>query len=77
VYEVPGRDFVGLRIRNIQNVSQKVVGIDLRRRDQLKADVVWDVLAKVIQNNARFGQSDLPEVHIDHVRMPARNVKLR
>ena len=54
VDKVPDRDLVGLRIRNTENVQDKVVGISLRRRDQFKADVVWSVLGKVIQTNARF-----------------------
>ena len=70
---VPGRDLVGLRIRNTENLQDKVVGISLRRRDQLKPDVVWGLLAKVIQSNARFGLTDRLEVHLDHARMPARN----
>jgi len=73
VDEVPDRDLVGLRIRNTENVQDKVVGISLRRRDQLKPDVVWAVLGKVIQSNARFGLSDRLEVHLDHVRMPVGN----
>jgi hypothetical protein len=73
VDEVPVRDLVGLRIRNTENVQDKVVGISLRRRDQLKPDVVWDVLGKVIQSNARFGLSDHLEVHLDHVRIPVGN----
>jgi len=36
---VSDRDLVGLRIRNTENVQDKVVDISLRRRDQLKADV--------------------------------------
>ena len=56
------RDLAGLRIRNNGNVYHKVVGIIFRRRDQLKPDVVWGVLSKVIQNNARFGLSDRLEV---------------
>ena len=44
VDKVPDRDLAGLRIRNIENVQDKVVGISLRRRDQLKADVAWSVL---------------------------------
>jgi hypothetical protein len=40
VYEVPDRDLVGLRIRISENVPDKVVGISLRRRDQLKPDLV-------------------------------------
>ena len=56
--EVPDRDLVGLRIRNTENVQDKVFGISLRRREQLKPDVVWDVFGKVIQSNARFVLSD-------------------
>jgi len=66
---------VDLRIRNTENVQDKVVGISLRRRDQLKADVVWSVLGKVIQSSARFPLTGRLEVHLDHVRMPAGNAK--
>jgi len=38
--DVLGRDLVGLRIRNTENVEHKVLGISLRRRDKLKPDVV-------------------------------------
>jgi len=76
VDKVPDRDLVGLRIRNTENVQDKVVGISLRRRDQLKANVVWSVLGKVIQSNARFALTDRLEVHLDHVRMPAGNGKM-
>jgi hypothetical protein len=55
VDDVRDRDLVGLRIRNTENVQDKVVGISFRRRDQLKPDVVWGVLGKVVQSNARFG----------------------
>jgi hypothetical protein len=58
VKEVTDRDLVGLRIRNTENLQDKVIGISLRRRDQLKTDVVWSVLGKVIQNNARFALTD-------------------
>jgi len=71
VDKVPYRDLVGLRIRNTENVQDKLVGISLRRRDQLKADVVWSVLGKFIQNNARFALTNRLDVHLDHVRMPA------
>ena len=69
------RDLVGLIILNTDNVQDKVVGISLRRRDQLKPDVGWGVLGKVIHSNARFGLVDRLEVHLDHVRMPAGNGK--
>jgi hypothetical protein len=77
VDQVPDRDTVGLTIRNTENVKDKVVGISLRRRDQLKPDVVWDVLGKVIQSNARFGLTDRLEVRLEHVRMPAGNGRER
>ena len=65
VKDVRDRDFVGLRICNTENVQDKVVGISFRRRDQLKPDVVWGVLGKVVQSNARFGLCDRLEVHLD------------
>jgi hypothetical protein len=70
VDQVPDRDLVGLRIRNTEYVQDIVVGISLRRRDQLKPDVVWSFLGKVIQSNTRFALSDRLEDHFDHVRMP-------
>ena len=39
--------------------------------------MVWGVLAKVIQSNARFGLTDRLEVHLDHVRMPAGNGRVK
>ena len=73
VDEVRDRNLVRLKIRNTENVQVKVVGISFRRRDQLKPDVVWSVLGKVVQSNARFGLSDHLEVHLYNVRMPAGN----
>ena len=71
VDEVAERDLVGLRIRNTKNVQDKVVGIGFRRRDHLKTDLVWNILSKVIQSNARFGLTDRLEVRLNKVRMPA------
>jgi hypothetical protein len=51
----------------------KAVDISFRGRDQLKLDVVWEVLGKVVQSNARFGSTDRLEVHVAHVRMLAGN----
>ena len=73
VDKLPDRDLVGFRIRNTENVQDKVVGISLHRRDQLKADVVWSVVGKVIQSNAEFALTNRLEVHMDHVRMPIGN----
>jgi hypothetical protein len=75
VDKIPDRDLVGLKIRNTENVEDKVMGLSIRRRDQLKPDVVWDVLGKVVQSNARFGLTDRLEVHLDHIRMPVGNGK--
>jgi len=77
VDDMPVRDLVGLRIHTIENVQDKVVGISLRRRGQLIPDVVWAVLCKAIQSNARFGLSDRLEVHVDRIRMPAGNGGVR
>ena len=52
-----------------------MIDISLRRCDHLKPDVVWDVLGKFIQSNAKFGLTDCLVVHLDHVRMAAGNGK--
>lgn len=64
---MPDGVLVGLRILNTVNVHDKVVGISLRRRDQFKPDVVWDVFEKFTQSHARFGLTNRVEVHLDHV----------
>ena len=73
VNEVSGRDLVGLRIRSTENVQQTVIRVTLRRCDQLKSDVVWDVLRKVILKIATLGLTNRLEVHSDHARMSAGN----
>jgi hypothetical protein len=62
---------------NTENVQNKVVGISLRRRDQLKADLVWSVLGKVIQSNARFALTDRLKVYLDHFRTPVGNGRVK
>ena len=57
-------------------MCRRVVGISFRRRDQLQYDVVWGVLAKVIQRNAGFGLTDRLEIYLDHVRMLSGNGKM-
>ena len=56
------------RIRNTENVEDKVVGISLRRRDHIKLDVVWAVIRKIFQSIEKFGLIDRPEIYLDHVR---------
>ena len=58
VEEVADRVLVGMRIRNTENVQDKVVGISFRRRDHFKLYLVWNILSKDIQINARFGLTD-------------------
>ena len=41
------KNLVGLRIRDNEHIQDMVVGINFRRRDQLKTDAVWGVLGKV------------------------------
>jgi ribose 5-phosphate isomerase RpiB len=55
VDDVSGTDLVGLIISNTENVQNRVLGMSLRRRDQLKPDVVLNMLEKVVQSNARIG----------------------
>ena len=72
--DVPDRDLLGVRIRNTENLQDKLLSISFRRRDQMKPDLIWAVLSKVIQSNARFGLTDHLEVHLD-VRIPVGNGK--
>jgi hypothetical protein len=67
VDDVHDRDLIGLIIRNTKNVQDKVVSISFRRR------VVWGVLGKVVQSNARFGLCDRLEMHLDHFSMSVGN----
>ena len=70
VKDVRDRYLVGLRIRNTENVQDKLVGISFRSREQINPDVVWGVLGKVVQSNAWFGLYHRLEVHLNNVRMP-------
>lgn len=70
---MPGRNTVGSRINNAEYMEDKLLGINLRRRDQLKPVVVWDALGKFIQSNDSFGLRDRLEVDLDSIRMLAGN----
>ena len=39
VDDVPDRDLVGVRIRNTEDLQDKVLGISFRRRHQMKPDL--------------------------------------
>ena len=73
--EVADIVLVAVRIRNTDNVQDKMIGVSFRRRDQMKRDLIWDVLTKVIQRNTIFGLTDRLVVHLDHVRIPVGNGK--
>jgi hypothetical protein len=64
---------VCLRIRNTENIGDKLVGIWLRGRYQLNHDMVRGVHSKVIQSNPTFILSDRVQVYLDHVTMLAGN----
>jgi len=49
---------VGITISNKVNVAEKDIGISFRRKDQITSGVIWSVLGKVAQSNARFNALD-------------------
>jgi hypothetical protein len=52
------------------NQNDKPVGISFRRKDQLSGDVVWSVLEKVTQSDARFNAVDRLVIIMHSVRIP-------
>jgi hypothetical protein len=67
VHDVPGRYMVGLRISNAGYMEKKVESINLKRRDQSKPGVVWDVLGKVIQSNDKSGLRERLEFDLNDI----------
>jgi hypothetical protein len=63
-------DMVGITIHNEVNQNDKPIGISFRGKDQLSADVVWSVLEKVTQSNARFNALDRLVIIMHSVRIP-------
>jgi hypothetical protein len=61
-------DMVGLSITNEENVQDKAIGLSFRRKDQLTADVIWNVFQKV--TNSRFNALDKLVVNVHAVKMP-------
>jgi hypothetical protein len=60
---------VGVTIRNEVNEHDKPVGFSFRRKDQVSRDVIWNVLGRVAQSNARFGAMDRLIVTVHSVNM--------
>jgi hypothetical protein len=69
--DVQDSDMVGVAIRNEVNQSDKQIGLSFRRRDQISGDVIWSVLGKVTQSNAKFNALDTLTIEVHVVRMPA------
>jgi len=46
-------DMVEITISNEVEVKDRAIGISLRRKDQIKGDVIWSVFEKVAQSNAK------------------------
>jgi len=68
-------DMVGITITNEVNVSDKAIGISFRRKDQITSEVIWSVLGKVGQSNARFNALDKLIMTVHAVKMPVGNGK--
>jgi len=63
-------DMVGITISNEVNLTDKAIGISFRRKDQITPDVIWLVLGKVVQSNARFNALDKLVMTVYSVEMP-------
>jgi hypothetical protein len=63
-------DMVGVTTRNEVNEQDKPVGFSFRRKDPVSRDVIWNVLGRVAQSNARFGAMDRLIVTVHSVMMP-------
>jgi hypothetical protein len=61
---------VGITIKNQDNQNDKARGISYRRKDQITGDVIWSVLEKVSQSNARFNALDRLVIEVNSVKMP-------
>jgi len=68
--DVDDADMVGITIRNEVNLLDKPIGISFRRKVQLSEAVIWSVISKVAQSNARYNAMDRLIVVILSVKMP-------
>ena len=60
---------VGITIQNRENQIDKPIGNSFRRKDQLAADVIFSLMQKVSQSNARFNALDKVIITVYSVRM--------
>jgi hypothetical protein len=61
---------VSYSIRKETDIYDKAIGISLRRKDQLSAEVVLGVWEKVTQSNSRFNALDTVVLEVYSLRMP-------
>jgi hypothetical protein len=59
------------------NEQDKPVGFSFRRKDQVSRDVIWNVLGRVAQSNARFGAMDSLIMTVHAVKMPVGFGRIR
>nr|XP_015840028.1 PREDICTED: uncharacterized protein LOC103315075 isoform X1 [Tribolium castaneum] len=64
-----GDDMVGVMIEN-EEFPDKPIGISFRKYRELTADVMLNVIAKVLQSNATFFTNDMLSIRFDQVRLP-------
>jgi hypothetical protein len=67
--DVDPTDMLGINIRNTENIMDKDMGISMRPCSEMNIDVLWAVMFKVIQSNAKFSSSDALSVSVDCVKM--------
>ena len=61
-------DMVGITINNEAEATDRAIGINFRRKDQI-TDVIWSVFEKVAQSNARFNALDKLVMTVHSVKM--------
>ena len=60
---------VGITISNEVEVKDRAIGISFRRKDQITGNVIWSVLEKVAQSNARFNALDTLVITVHFIKM--------
>ena len=68
--DVGDSDMVAITIQNQVKQNDKPIGISLKRKDKLSADVKGSVFEKVSQSNSRFDALDTLVVTVHSVRTP-------
>ena len=63
-------DMVGITIHNRENHNDKPIGIRIRHKNQLAADLILTLVQKVSQSNAIFNVLDKLFMTVHSVRMP-------